>query len=189
MKKRDAVIAFLPLLAAVLLVGWACSRFSSPPTGTEALHTQATSAGNPNQPAPKWVGAPPGAKYVGKEACLGCHEEVGQRFLKTRMGRIMSVNPRDPHEARVCESCHGPGGPHVDAGGGATETPITCREGGAPVEVQNAACVKCHEKGEHTFWKGSAHELRGVACVSCHKVTEQVSDRYNLAKPTEVEVC
>lgn len=189
MRQRDVLV--LPVLfTLVVLVGWSCSRFSSPPSGTQGLHTQASSAGNLNQPMPKWVGPPPGAKYVGRESCVKCHGESEQRFLKTTMGRIMSVNPRTPQEQRVCEACHGPGGSHVDTEGGAKETLITFRKGGAPVEVQNATCVDgCHEKGEHTFWRGSTHEVRGVACVTCHKVMESVSNRYNLVKPTAIEVC
>jgi DmsE family decaheme c-type cytochrome len=67
---------------------------------------------------------------------------------------------------------------------------MTFKKGAEPVDAQNATCVNgCHEKGEHTFWKGSTHESRGVACVSCHKVMESVSDRSNLAKPTAIEVC
>lgn len=190
MKRRDAVVALLVLLAVTLLAGWACSRFSPPFSGPEAIHAKAPSSTATDASRPKWVGPPPGAKYVGWKTCLECHREVGQRFLKTTMGRIMSVNPRTPQEQRVCESCHGPGSLHVDAGGGAVGTLITFGKGGAPVETQNARCVDgCHEKGEHTFWKGSTHEARGVACVACHKVTEQVSDRYNLAKPTAIEVC
>jgi DmsE family decaheme c-type cytochrome len=77
----------------------------------------------------------------------------------------------------------------VDAAGGAVETLITYRKGAEPVEVQNATCLSCHEKGEHTSWKGSTHEVRGLACVTCHKVMAPVSDRYNLAKPTAIEVC
>ncbi|PWB77781.1 MAG: hypothetical protein C3F08_09370 [Candidatus Methylomirabilota bacterium] len=190
MKKRDAVVALLPLLIMALLVGWACSRFSLPSsTPTEGLRAQPTPAASTQASRPQWVGPPPDARYVGSESCLACHKESTERFHKTRIGRIMSVNPRTPQERRDCESCHGPGGPHVASEGGALETMITFEKGAEPVEAQNAACVTCHEKGEHTFWKGSPHELRGLACVSCHKVMESVSDRYNLTKPTAIEVC
>ncbi len=190
MKKRNAVVALLPLLAVALFFGWACSRFSSPPSGPEGLPTQAPSATSTAASRPKWTGPPNNAKYMGSESCLTCHEESAQRFHKTMMGRIMSVNPRTPQEQRGCESCHGPGGPHVETEGGALETLITFKKGAEPVDAQNATCVNgCHEKGEHTFWRGSPHEARGVACVSCHKVMASVSDRYNLAKPTAIEVC
>ena len=189
MRKRDTLLALPGLLTFILLVGLSCSWFSPPPSGTEGLHAQAPAATKNDAPQAKWSGPPPGANYAGSVSCLGCHEKSADRFHKTVMGRIMSVNPRSGEERRVCEACHGPGGPHVDAGGGAVETLVTFRKGAEPAEAQNARCLTCHEKGEHTFWNGSTHEVRGLACVTCHKVMDPVSDRYNLAKPTAIDVC
>jgi len=196
MRKRDTVLVLPVLLAAVLLVGWSCSRLpwfpGSPSSGTKGLVAEAPSPTKTDAPQAKFVGFPPDAKYVGSESCATseCHGESAEKFHKTKMGRIMSVNARTERERQDCESCHGPGGPHVDSGGEAVETLITFRKGAEPTEAQNASCVNgCHEKGEHTYFTGSTHEVRGVACVSCHKVMDPVSDRYNLAKPTEIEVC
>jgi len=196
MRKRDTVLVLPVLLAAVLLVGWSCTRLpwsSDSPSDVgsdKGLIAEAPSKIKTDAAPSKFIGFPPGAKYVGSESCVECHEEEVHVFHKTKMGRIMSVNPRTERERQDCESCHGPGGPHVDAGGEAVETLITYRKGAEPVEVQNATCVNgCHEKGEHTYFMGSTHEARGLACVSCHKVMAPVSDRYNLAKPTEIEVC
>jgi len=193
MRKRDTVLVLPVLLAAVLLVGWSCSRLpwssDSPSSGTKGLVAEAPSSTTSDASQPKFAGFPPGAKYVGAEACVECHQESTDSFHKTKMGHIMSVNPRTEKERQDCESCHGPGGPHAEEGN-ALETLITFRKGAEPTEVQNATCVNgCHEKGEHTYWIGSTHEMRGVACVSCHKVMESVSDRYNLAKPNVIEVC
>ena len=193
MRKRDTVLVLPVLLAVVLLVGWSCTRLpwssDSPSSGTKGLIAEAPSSTKTDAPQPKFAGFPPGAKYVGAEACVECHQESTDSFHKTKMGRIMSVNPRTERERKDCESCHGPGGPHAEDGS-AVETLITFRKGAEPVEVQNDTCVNgCHEKGEHTYWTGSTHEVRGLACVSCHKVMESVSDRYNLAKPTSIEVC
>ncbi len=193
MRKRDTVLVLPVLLAAVLLVGWSCSRVpwlsDSPSSGTKGLVAEAPSTTKTDAPQVPWTGPPPGAKYVGAEACVECHQESTDSFHKTKMGHIMSVNPRTEKERQDCESCHGPGGPHAEDGS-ALETLITFRKGAEPTEVQNATCVNgCHEKGEHTYWIGSTHEIRGVACVSCHKVMESVSSRYNLAKSTSTEVC
>jgi DmsE family decaheme c-type cytochrome len=202
MRKRDTVLVLPVLLAAVLLVGWSCSRLpwssDSRSSGTKGLVAEAPSSVKADivtaqwTKGAKWVGPPPGAKYAGSDTCATseCHGESAEKYHKTKMGRIMSVNPRTEKERQDCESCHGPGGPHVDSGGEAVETLITFRKGAEPTEVQNATCVNgCHEKGEHTYFVGSTHETRGVACVSCHKVMDPVSDRYNLAKPTVIEVC
>jgi DmsE family decaheme c-type cytochrome len=189
MRKRDAGLLLPALLLLTLVFVFACSRFNWDPSRGGSLQAQVQSPTKTDVAQAKWTGPPAGAKYAGKESCLGCHWQSDQSFNKTVMGRIMLVNPRTALEQQGCESCHGPGGPHVDAGGGVVETLITFRKGAEPAEVQNAKCLGCHEKGEHTHWKGSTHEVRGLACVSCHKVMESVSDRYNLAKPTAIEVC
>ena len=91
------------------------------------------------------------------------------------MGKAMLGNPHTPEEARGCESCHGPGRAHVEAGGG--KDTISIRFGKDPpstVAEQNAVCIDCHNRGTHMFWKGSPHESRGIACVDCHQVKQGV---------------
>jgi DmsE family decaheme c-type cytochrome len=63
--------------------------------------------------------------------------------------------------------------------------------GGTPEAIaqENATCLTCHEKGKRTYWQGSPHESRDVACTSCHKVMEKVSDRFQLAKADQIQVC
>jgi DmsE family decaheme c-type cytochrome len=129
--------------------------------------------------------------YVGAETCKGCHEEAFQKFAKTRMGRIFLHQARDPREGNACESCHGPGKAHVEAGGGKGKGGLVtfAKKDPTPVERRNQVCLDCHTKSARIFWKGSAHESRDVACTSCHKVMEDVSPKSQLAKPTEIETC
>src|SRR6516165_7505178 len=54
---------------------------------------------------------------------------------------------------------------------------------GRTVEQNNAICLNCHERGERTYWQGSAHEERGVACSNCHTVMANVSARFALKTP------
>ena len=74
-------------------------------------------AQQPAKPAAA-AAAPADSNYVGAETCKGCHEEAFNKFSKTRMGRIFLHQARNPQEANACETCHGPGKEHVDAGGG-----------------------------------------------------------------------
>jgi hypothetical protein len=62
--------------------------------------------------------------YVGSETCVTCHDDQNRRFKNTVMGKAMLGNPHTPEEARGCESCHGPGRAHVEAGGGKETIPI-----------------------------------------------------------------
>jgi DmsE family decaheme c-type cytochrome len=90
------------------------------------------------------------------------------------MGKIMA-NPRTPLEARGCESCHGPGKTHVEAGGGKETIPINFGRGSKnSVAEQNSACIACHAGGNRLFWKSSPHESRAMLCVDCHQVKQEV---------------
>lgn len=111
--------------------------------------------------------------YVGTETCLGCHEDQQRRFKNTVMGKVMA-NPRSAAEKRGCESCHGPGKAHVEAGGGKDTIPIRFgKDSKNSVEEQNAACLECHSRGNRMFWKGSPHQSRAMACVDCHQVKQE----------------
>jgi DmsE family decaheme c-type cytochrome len=89
------------------------------------------------------------------------------------MGKIMMGNPHTPEEARGCESCHGPGRAHVEAGGGKDTIPIRFgKDSPNTIAEQNAVCMDCHSRGTHIFWRGSPHESRGIACVDCHQVKQ-----------------
>ena len=122
--------------------------------------------------------APPSANadgdYVGTEVCITCHEDQNHRFKNTVMGKIMA-RPRTPLEARGCESCHGPGKAHVEAGGGKDSIPIRFgRDSNNSIEEQNSVCLDCHARGNRLFWKGSPHESRAMACVDCHQVKQEI---------------
>jgi len=145
------------------------------------------------QPVPPAAPAPPAApsNYMGAATCKACHEEQFIKFSKTRMGRSFLLQARNSNEANACESCHGPGRAHVEAGGGKGKGGLItfAKNDPTPVEKRNQICLDCHTKGERIFWKGSAHESRDVACTSCHKVMEDVSPKHQLTKATEIESC
>ena len=143
------------------------------------------------QPAKPAAAASADSNYVGAETCKGCHEEAFGKFSKTRMGRLFLHQARNPNEANACETCHGPGKAHVDAGGGKGKGGLItfAKDDKTPVEKRNEVCLSCHTKGARIFWKGSAHESRDVACTNCHKIMEQVSAKSQLAQETEIETC
>lgn len=143
---------------------------------------------SPSTPAPS---NPLPAGYMGAEACKACHEEAFQKFESTKMGRLFLKHPRNMTEQLACESCHGPGQKHVEAGGGKGVGGLItfAQNDPTPVVRRNETCTTCHNRGPHLFWKGSAHEARDVACTSCHRVMENVGARAQLAKVTEIETC
>lgn len=102
------------------------------------------------------------AEYVGSETCMECHEEVGSAFKKTIHGRLADFELKG--QISGCESCHGPGGAHVEE-----EDPskiIRLKEL-APTEA-GEICLKCHRSGMQMNFAGSTHDISGISCTSCH---------------------
>ena len=129
--------------------------------------------------------------YAGAEVCKACHANQLESFSATTMGKLFLKHPRNAKEALGCETCHGPGKAHVDAGGGKGVGGLVSfsPKDPTPVEQRNAVCLQCHEKTARLYWKGSPHASRDVACTNCHRVMVNVSERRQLAQPTVIETC
>jgi DmsE family decaheme c-type cytochrome len=178
------------LVAGVLSLGTLVGVLLTLPASTPA---QAPPAQSTPAQAPPMPGAPlpADAGYVGAETCKGCHEEQHRTFESTKMGRLFLKHPRNTREALGCETCHGPGKAHVEAGGGKGVGGLItfAKNDKTPVEKRNEVCLTCHTKGARLFWKGSAHESRDVACTNCHTVMSDQSPKAQLAKVNEIETC
>jgi DmsE family decaheme c-type cytochrome len=132
--------------------------------------------------APREAGAGQEAKYAGKEQCSACHEEVVAAFQDT----IHAKKGFELRSDKACETCHGPAGEHVEAGGGKG----TIRSfSSLKAEEKSAMCLSCHENGGKMHWQGSAHESRGLACQDCHSVHNPQSRESQLKAAREHELC
>lgn len=122
--------------------------------------------------------------YAGAEACAACHEQQATALAKTSHG-VTSAATWDG--ATSCESCHGPGQEHVDAGGDATK--IRNLQKLSPAE-QSETCLACHDRGERSHWQGSPHEGRELSCLTCHKVHHEGQPPAGLlARESEFATC
>jgi DmsE family decaheme c-type cytochrome len=119
--------------------------------------------------------------YVGSDTCLMCHEDMRPYGAHAR-----AWDPRSPAAAHGCETCHGPGEKHVEAGGDATL--IRTFHALAPREVGDT-CTSCHNRADHAFWPGSAHDGRNLSCTTCHSVHDPKSVQGQLTKGSQVELC
>jgi DmsE family decaheme c-type cytochrome len=129
--------------------------------------------------------APAGAQeegYVGMEQCAACHEETVTAFKETIHGK-KGFELRSSH---ACETCHGPGKAHVDAGGakGSIKTPAEL-----PRDQQSRVCLTCHDRGVMLMWGGSTHETRGLACETCHSIHKAQGEKGQLKASPEPELC
>jgi DmsE family decaheme c-type cytochrome len=129
----------------------------------------------------------------GVRQCMTCHREgrelPAHEIFFTTMGIKGDPNSPFADGNHDCEACHGPSARHLrrQPDGGRLPPPVTFSDK-EPVEVQNEACMSCHQQGQHLFhWQGSTHDVEGNACVDCHDV-HTPSDAV-LAVETQPAVC
>jgi DmsE family decaheme c-type cytochrome len=128
--------------------------------------------------------AAPAAGYAGEQTCLTCHEEKTKGYHGSPHGRTQ--NARTPAAGKGCESCHGPGQAHVDAGGDKTKIKVLSTM--TPAQV-NETCETCHNRSNHQNWDGGKHAARNLSCTTCHSVHEAKSEKGQLKTETQVETC
>ena len=166
-------------ISALLLAAWAALatpddvRRQTPPAGQQGQQPTGQRSGPPS---------PQSGDYAGEQTCLGCHEQ--QAYKGTAHAR--AANPKTPAAQQGCESCHGPGKAHAEAGGDVTKI---VRLSQAKPAVQNEACTSCHYTGEHALWDGSQHDRRNVSCVSCHSIHSPKSLHSQLKAGDQLQLC
>jgi DmsE family decaheme c-type cytochrome len=109
--------------------------------------------------------------FVGSETCKGCHEGQWTAFMKNAHYRA-EVDGKVVADQVGCESCHGPGSLHAEAGGDRSNPGFASIRNfkTASAEEASAACVQCHKSGEQLNWDHSAHARNDVSCVKCHSI-------------------
>lgn len=103
----------------------------------------------------------PGAEYVGMETCSACHEKQVKEFEQSTHNKFFVQEEESMGQG--CETCHGPGSKHVDAGGGKGVAIINPKKDPQP-------CFNCHLEKKAEFNLQYHHPvLEGkVSCVDCH---------------------
>ncbi len=104
---------------------------------------------------------PSSAALVGNETCLGCHDELGEKFTETMHG-IIGTGDKG---AVSCESCHGPGSAHAEEG----DVSLI----GNPSKVDQfgeSTCLSCHQTAMFDNWEFAAHNGADMNCAGCHKI-------------------
>jgi len=175
----------------VWLVAFASARASAPAGQVPAAPAKNTAPTpkpaqtSPQQTAPVPTNKPAanGDRYIGEAACVDCHDKQKTGYFDSKHHR--SADVRSPVSKDSCETCHGPGGKHSDD---PVLNPFKPIDKMKPTEV-TAICTQCHNRGEHALWDGSQHESRGVSCTTCHSVHAFKSEKAQLKKETQMQLC
>jgi len=120
--------------------------------------------------------------YVGEDTCLTCHED--HNYQGTAHAR--RANPKTPAANHGCESCHGPGQAHVEAGG---DTTLIRNPGTLPPDQVSTICTTCHYSGEHEYWQSSPHNRRHLTCTTCHSQHSAMSLEKQLKAQSVIQTC
>jgi predicted CXXCH cytochrome family protein len=104
----------------------------------------------------------PGATFVGNQACYDCHTNITRAFTASPHARI-HVEGAAMRNQSGCESCHGPGSKHIEAGGGRGQFIVNPRK-------DSMACFQCHLQTHAEFNLPHHHPvIEGrMNCVQCH---------------------
>ncbi len=123
--------------------------------------------------------------YVGSAVCRTCHPDVFAGFYKNPHYKSIASG-KEPVERTGCESCHGPGKPHVDARGGKA-TIIAFSQIPSKDILDN--CLRCHaETLSRANIRQSAHTLNEVVCTGCHSIHKSPAPKFLLAKK-QADLC
>jgi len=165
------------------------SRYLQQLVGPDAWAEPAGSDDSPEAGTPETASSPaPHAEYVGTETCAACHAKEFNEFKHSTHSRI---SLGDNVKAQGCETCHGPGSLHVEAGGGRgvggiinpRKDPSTCFECHSdkraefrlphhhPLLEGKMSCADCHSPHGEDVRPWSATTLKDIneACFKCHK--------------------
>ena len=109
--------------------------------------------------------------YVDEAACKECHAGPHASFDRSPHKPFV-MGPKDVLDKHGCQSCHGPGGPHMAH----LENPdeiykyIVSYTHLKPMEG-STVCMRCHnDTMTMAHWRRTGHAQANVGCTDCHEI-------------------
>lgn len=151
----------LKAIKAVLIGGWVLGLVLW--ASSSSMSKVAVTAGD-KEKTPPATAKDKDTNYVGSETCKTCHEDQFKNFAHTAHMKLESLSS---WKGKVvgCESCHGPGKEHVEAGDG---THIITFKNMSSKQASDT-CLACHSgKEEHNNFRRGEHWRNDIGCTDCH---------------------
>ena len=161
----DLQIGWKPtILTLTLAIFASCAAF----VGTAQPHTPDGDPARTSGPVAQ------GPEYADGEACFACHD-IESAFKRNPHYKNWTATDKDWSQ-KGCQTCHGPGQAHIDAGGDKARifsfNEVTAQE-------ISDRCLDCHlsQSEEHSNFLRNEHGVNTVACTSCHTVHTPQTER------------
>jgi DmsE family decaheme c-type cytochrome len=125
------------------------------------------------------------AKKEAAASCGDCHEQAAAFAANPHARGQRKAGDKTPLASAVCESCHGDGTKHMEAGG--DKSLIQVLKGRAGAET----CLSCHKKStEHASFKNGVHaSTEQVNCLTCHSIHKAERKEAHLLVSESVALC
>jgi len=125
--------------------------------------------------------------YTGSESCKACHEDMIDKLSKTKHGRLLANVIQGISKEQGCETCHGPGKAHIEAGGDKTKI---IRFLGEPAKQVSETCLECHAgKEEHNNYRRGEHWRNDVGCTDCHSLHSSSPSTPKMLAAKQPQLC
>ncbi|HZO91066.1 MAG TPA: cytochrome c3 family protein [Chthonomonadaceae bacterium] len=167
-RMRAGRLGFLSLFPALPLLGLVAMCYVLPaPPKTQKL---------PPFPLSLFAQATPD-DYVDEKSCIRCHAKSHNTFVRSPHAPFVN-DTRDPIDKHGCQSCHGPGRPHIAHLKNRAELYNYVISYTRATPIQGAmACLRCHaDTMTLAHWRRTGHAHADVGCNACHQIHQDLED-------------
>jgi predicted CXXCH cytochrome family protein len=162
-KRQGPRACFMLLFCATM---FCATALASRPGGSNSVETEAVQSGSGDS--------------ANAADCATCHKEVVKDFASNSHSRPVLMHGG---KGVTCESCHGPGKAHAEAG----DVTMIFNPARATAKEVHEKCQTCH-KARHANFERSVHDKGNVSCIGCHSIHSAGAPKH-LLKMEQPQLC